>query len=156
MTTTNGLASRPIIGKFSLSKEEIPLMDVLSVKTHQEVFQTSVNNFSLTICLRMVYRAELEDSSKLSPKCTPKMTNKLGITIGSDHFGNAMKLDYLLEIQLNSMRCIKSFVARDKMGHFLESLFLWVLGKPTTKSRLISSHRAFGTGNGIYSLVFYL
>jgi hypothetical protein len=112
-----GLASRPIIGKFSLSKEEIPLTDVLCHKTPQEVSQTSINNFSLTIFLGMVFRVELEHSSKLSPKCTPKMTNKLGIKIGSDRFGNAMKLDYLPEIQFSSMRCIKSFVARDKMGH---------------------------------------
>jgi hypothetical protein len=65
----------------------------------------------------MICRAELEDSSKLSPKCTPKMTNKLGITIGSDRFGNAMMFDYLPEIKISNMRCIKSYVARNKMSH---------------------------------------
>jgi hypothetical protein len=38
----------------------------------------------------------------------------------------------------------------------MESLFLSVSSKPTAKSRLISSKRAFGTGNEIYSPVFYL
>jgi hypothetical protein len=114
-TTTSGLASGPIVGKFSLSKGEIPLTDVLFHKTPQEVFQTSINNFSLTICMGMACRAKLENNSKLSPKCTPKITNKLGITIGSVRFGNAMKLDYLPEIQFSNKRCIKSFVARDKM-----------------------------------------
>jgi hypothetical protein len=65
----------------------------------------------------MICKAELEDSSKLSPKCKPKRTNKLGITIGSDHFGNVVKLDYIPEIQISNMRCIKSFVARNKMGY---------------------------------------
>ena len=116
-TTTNGLTSTPIIGKFSLSKEEIPLTDVLPHKTPQEVSQISINNFSLTIYLGMICRSELEDSSKLLPKCTPKMTNKFGITIGSDRFGNVVKFDYLPEIQISNMRCIKSFVARNKMGY---------------------------------------
>jgi hypothetical protein len=43
------------------------MLNVLSHKTPQEVSQTSINNFSLTICLGMVCRVELEDSSKLSP-----------------------------------------------------------------------------------------
>jgi hypothetical protein len=105
-------------GNWSQIKEEIPLMDVLPHKTPQEVSQTSSNNFSLTICLGMICRAELEDSSKLSPKCMPKMANKLGITIESDCFGNAVKFDYLPEIQISNIRCIKSFVARNKLDHF--------------------------------------
>jgi hypothetical protein len=92
-------------------------MDVLSHNAPQKVSQTSINNFSLPIPLGMIYRAELKDSSKLSPKSSPEMTNKLGIMIRSDCFGNAMKLHYLPEIQISNMRCIKSFVARNKMGH---------------------------------------
>ena len=37
----------------------------------------------------------------------------------------------------------------------IESLFLWVLGKPTTKSKLISSQGALGIKSGVYKPVFW-
>ena len=36
----------------------------------------------------------------------------------------------------------------------IESLFLWVRGKPKTKSKLTSSHEALGTSNGVYNPMF--
>jgi hypothetical protein len=65
----------------------------------------------------MISRAELKDSAKPSPKSTPKMPDELGITIRGDRLRNAMKLDYFSTVQVSNMRCIKSFVARNKMSH---------------------------------------
>ena len=37
----------------------------------------------------------------------------------------------------------------------IESLFLYVLGNPNTKSKLTSSYGAFGTGSGVYKPVLF-
>jgi hypothetical protein len=82
------------------------LTNVLPYEAHQEISQTSINNFSLTICSGMIGRVELKDSPKLSPKSTPKMIDKLGIAIKSDRFRNAMKFDYLFEEQISNMSVV--------------------------------------------------
>jgi hypothetical protein len=79
------------------------LTDVLPYKASQEISQTPINDFSLIICLGVVRRVELKDSTKPSPKSAPKMPDDLGITIRGDCLRNAMKLDYFSELQVSNM-----------------------------------------------------
>ena len=77
---------------------------------------------------------------------------------------NPMQLTNLLKVQISHTKCIMVLLQRTKWDIFenrstttmIESLFLCVLGKPTIKSRFISSHGALETDNGVYNSLFWL
>lgn len=112
-----------IEGKLYLGQGCIPHLRTVPRNTAYYGTQRAINYFSFSISLWVANATEVQGSIKFLPQHTPKMTQKLYIAIQSDGFRNAMEPQYLLKENVCYIDCISSFLARDKLGHFGESIY---------------------------------
>ena len=136
---------------------------VFSPEIHRIRFSKAINHFCLAISLRMTSAAVIQGSVKTLPQSPPKVTNELGIPIRGDGLWHSMQTHNFVKEQIDHSSSIWILLHAMKWDIFeylstttkTESIPCWVRGRPSIKSIDRSSHGAYGTGKGMYKLVFW-